>query len=663
MNAHSRSRWLPRFLAATAGLLLAQTLSAAADTATVSLDNGTIAATWPLEKKRPAAGQVRDTATGQTLAVGPEQFWLRFGAGETVGLGTLAQEGSCRTEPLATEPKASRAALHLPGQRVTLRLSDEARHCLVTWQAELREGSRYLRLRVEVTNTGTGDLPLTGIGWGDLALAGATVVGSFNGSPVVAGQIFAGIEHPLAENRVDAGRVRCVLPQLNPLRPGETAAIGVVVGFTDAGQLRRGFLTYLERERARPYRQFLHYNTWYSLGFLNPFSETDLLGAMQTFDRELIQKRGAKFDAYVLDDGWDDPKTLWQFHSKFPQGLKNVSATAAATKTGIGLWLSPWGGYGKPKLERLKYGEKEGFEVRDGSFAMAGPRYYERFRARCVSAMRDDNVVYFKFDGIGSNDETGRIDAGAGRDFDAMLRLVAELRAINPDVYINQTTGTWPSPFWLLQVDSIWRDGNDHHYAGFGTERQRWLTYRDWQTYRNVVVRGPLFPLNSLMSHGVVFAHRGTWLKSATPEDFAAEVRTYFGSGTQLQELYLSPQLLSPRHWDDLAAAARWARANAEILRDTHWVGGDPSQLAVYGWAAWSPQKGILTLRNPDSRPATIAVDVEKFFELPAGAARVYAVTSPFADAPAPVNELRAGTTTSVTLPPYGVLVLEATPR
>jgi len=326
------------------------------------------------------------------------------------------------------------------------------------------------------------------------------------------------------------------------------------------------------------------------------------------------------------------------------------------------MWLSPWGGYQGPKQERLRYGAAEGFEIRDGSFSLAGPKYYARFRELCENVVRRDGVVYFKFDGIGAK-QTGQIDPAAGRDFEAMLRLIAELRVLEPGIFINQTTGTWPSPFWLRQVDSIWRGGEDHAFAGVGTYRQRWITYRDAEVYRRIVRPGPLFPLNSLMVHGIIYGALADHLQTDPGDDFAREVRTYFGSGTQLQELYLSPQLLSPKNWDDLAASARWSRANADTLRDTHWIGGDPGQLEVYGWAAWSEKKGLITLRNPSDRPATFRCDVEQIFELPAGAPRTYAVTSPYADAPAPRAVLEAGQAATLTLPPYSVLVLEAEPQ
>jgi hypothetical protein len=93
-----------------------------------------------------------------------------------------------------------------------------------------------------------------------------------------------------------------------------------------------------------------------------------------------------------------------------------------------------------------------------------------------------------------------------------------------------------------------------------------------------VVRVGPLFPLNSLMHHGIIYARKAQGLNTDPGNDFADEVRSYFASGTGLQEMHVSPDLLSEQNWDDLAAAAKWARTNAAVLRDSHWIGGDPAR-------------------------------------------------------------------------------------
>ena len=58
-------------------------------------------------------------------------------------------------------------------------------------------------------------------------------------------------------------------------------------------------------------------------------------------------------------------------------------------------------------------------------------------------------------------------------------------------MYINLTTGSWPSPFWLRYADSLWRQGGDMGFAGKGNRQQQWLTYRDQEIFRNIVRQRP----------------------------------------------------------------------------------------------------------------------------------------------------------------------------
>jgi hypothetical protein len=169
--------------------------------------------------------------------------------------------------------------------------------------------------------------------------------------------------------------------------------------------------------------------------------------------------------------------------------------------------------------------------------------------------------------------------------------------------------------------------------------------------------------LNSLMLHGLIYARQAEHLGSDPEDDFKNEVHSYFGSGTQLQELYISHALLSKRNWDTLAEAANWSRHNTEVLRDTHWVGGDPDKLEVYGWAAWSPAKAILTLRNPSDKRQSISIDVGEALELPPEAPRRFLASSPWKqDSAATSAPLTAGQKHGFTLEPFEVLTLEALP-
>jgi hypothetical protein len=460
------------------------------------------------------------------------------------------------------------------------------------------------------------------------------------------------------------GTLRCQLQRNAILRRGETLTQSFVLGVAPPGQMRRAFLYYLERERAHPYRPFLHYNSWYDIAWA-PFAlnETNCLEAIRLFGDRFIKPHGVVMDAMVFDDGWDNPKTLWQFHGGFPNGFTPLADLCRQYDTRLGVWLSPFGGYGEPKSQRLKSGSAQGFETNATGFSLAGPKYYAAFRDSCVNMIRRFGVNHFKFDGIA----TGMYASGGAEyilDTEAMRRLMLELRREDSNLYINLTTGSWPSPFWLRYADSVWRQGGDMGHAGKGSKQQQWLTYRDQETYRNVVRKGPLYPLNSLMTQGVAYSRHGmAGEPTFTSAGFKDDVRAFFGSGTGLQELYLQPGRLTEDDWQVLAESAKWSRSNSDVLVDTHWIGGDPSKLEVYGYASWSPRKGIVMLRNPDDQPHEFALDIGAAFELPPGAPTRYSLKSPWAeDSGKSALTAEAAKPLRVPLDPFEIVVVDAVP-
>ena len=243
------------------------------------------------------------------------------------------------------------------------------------------------------------------------------------------------------------------MPFCGPAKPSRKLRDSVCV---PRGQLRRGFLAYIERERAHPYRPFLHYNSWYDIAWdSRKYDEKESLAVIDYFGRELVKKRGVKMDSYLFDDGWDDNQTLWKFHKGFPNGFTPLKAEAEKYHSGIGVWVSPFGGYNAPKIARLAYGSQFGFETNSSGFSLAGPRHYQRFHEIVLEMTRKYGVNQFKFDGLAAGSKAAA--NGMTRDGDAMLRLYRRPPAARPDIYISQTVGTWPSPFWLLNVDSTWR--------------------------------------------------------------------------------------------------------------------------------------------------------------------------------------------------------------
>jgi hypothetical protein len=623
-----------------------------------SISNFVLSMSWKITGGRIAGLEFKDQLAHRTLAAPAIPFSLILGDGSVIPASAMRMVDAPKVVDLDGHPDAARLAERIPGKSAAVEFEDERGKLHVTWQVILRNGSNYVRQKFVLTAT-SADVAVREVTLVDWKLPDAHVIGTVKGSPIVAGTLFTGFEDPLASCAVAAQRARCWIERELPLKSGQTVTYSSVIGVTAEGQLRRGFVHYLERERAHPYRTFLHYNSWYDLGYFNKYDEAGALQVINAFGTELTQKRGVPINSFLFDDGWDDPATLWQFHQGFPNGFTKLRETAATYGTAPGVWMSPWGGYGKPKQQRVAAGRNAGYEIVDNGFALSGPKYYAAFRDTCVKFVRDYGVNQFKFDGTGNAD---RVVPGSQfeSDFAAAIHLIGELRALKPDLFINLTTGTYPSPFWLRYADSIWRGGEDHDFLGVGPRREQWITYRDADTYEHVVLAGPLFPLNSLMLHGIIYARHAKDLATDPQGDFKKEVRDYFGNGTQLQEMYVTPSLLSTSDWDNLAEAAKWSRDNATVLVDTHWIGGDPAQLEAYGWASWTPRKAILVLRNPADKPQTISIDIAQAFELPANSARSYSLHSPWnEDAKQASVRVAAGHPHTFSLQPFEVLVIE----
>ena len=628
----------------------------------LTLSNESISAAWSVRDGVLRWQSLTNRFTRASLALDGSPFELVPREGPVLRSSDLKIIAGPSIEEIITSANSPRAADHIPGRQIRLELEDASAKFRVTWKAILRDDTNYVRQEITI-HAEQQPFPLTQVNLVDAILPGAAVSGHAKGSPVTAGIWFLGFEHPLSECRVHGDRASCWLSRELPLHAGQSVTFSSVFGVAHPTQLRRDFLKYVELERAHPYRTFLHYNSWYDLGYFDRYNEQGALEVVQSFGEQLTKQRGVKLDSFLFDDGWDDPTTLWKFNPGFPDGLTKVAQMAVKYGAAPGIWLSPWGGYDKRKQQRLASARAQGFETNEGGFALSGPKYYHYFRDTCLDLIEKYGINQFKFDGTGNANE---VIAGSefDSDFDAAIHLIGELRAKKPDLYVNLTTGTYPSPFWLLYADSIWRGGEDHSFAGVGTNRQRWITYRDSQIYRWVVEEGPLFPLNSLMLHGLIFARHAQRLASDPGHDFPDEVHSYFGEGTQLQEMYITPSLLSPQDWDVLAEAAKWSRENAKTLEDSHWIGGDPALLEVYGWASWSPDKAIVTLRNPADQPQDFNASLSSILELPGGGAPPYVARSPWKnDGAKPTLSIHALEPHTFHLQPFQVLTLEIVPE
>lgn len=642
------------------GLLLASTAAAqdagmarcAADGSIATLSNAALAVSFDIADGHIRPASLKNRLNGVDSQLHGELFELKLRNGAILRASDFHIEAPVHCAVVPGSPKSARESARNAMQAIEGTLAQNGGGLTIVWRASMSANGAYLRESFLLTTAR--NIDIAGVSLISLHLPGALIAGTADGTPIVSGDAFFAFEHPMARALVINREATSTLKRELPLQAGIPITYSAVIGVAAPGQLRRSFAAYLEAERAHPFRTFLHYNSWYDIGYFSRYTEADALGAIERVGKELVVDRHVIVDSFLFDDGWDDPQRLWEFNDGFPQGFSRIRAAAEKFGAEPGVWLSPWGGYGPARQARLAAAKAAGYEVDTQGLALSGPKYYARFHAAAVGLLQTYGINQFKLDGTGSPD---KVTPGSAfdSDFAAAMALIQDLRVVRPNLFINLTTGTWPSPFWLMTVDSIWRGGEDHEFAGWGTDRQRWITYRDSDTYGGIVRQSPFYPLNALMLHGIIFARHARGLNSDPNGDLPDEVWSYFASGTGLQELYVSPDLLSAQDWDLIARAARWARMRGPVLKDSHWQGGDPARDQVYGWAAWSPERSVIALRNPSSRPQSYALDLGAALELPAGASHRFSATGVYGRAPPEV--LDANQVLHLRLAPHSIFV------
>lgn len=464
---------------------------------------------------------------------------------------------------------------------------------------------------------------------------------------------------------------------------GQTWSVSAVVGLIAPGQARRSVLAYSERERAVPWRPYPVYISWYELNIdRNNATAPDYKGNMTVGQCTDVVKhwKTSFYDAYkaapkafVWDDGWDEYGT-WTFNRNFPNGFREPADEAGEMGTGIGAWLGPVGGYGTSGNYRRAYWNDK------GGMQLSNVHYYRFFVDACLKMIADYDFRFFKFDGISAQFSATGPDTGATgeENAEAIISIERELRQKKADIFLNTTVGTWASPFWFQFTDAVWRQENDYGEIGDqGTDRERWITYRDRLVYQNFVQNSPLCPINTLMTHGFILTRHGNVSKAMDYAGIVRELRCAFACGSGMVELYndydLMDAIADPAGrkgalWKDLAECIAWQERNADVLPDVHWVGGNPwdgMKANVYGWAAWNGKRATLALRNPAATPQHFTLTLREALDIPAYVSTTVTLNDAFTQSQ--LDGLATGTPTDIdapltlTLPASSVFVFDGT--
>ena len=569
-----------------------------------------------------------------------ELFKVLLGDGSTVAASGMKLE-DVKIVTLGEDPSAATASLRYAGKALEARFTYG--DLSITWRAVLRDGSHYLRTEMDIK--AARDLSMKGIVAMNYLVAknsaytAPEVVGNTRGAILASNHIFAGLETPMGLNSCkdegNATHIEGLWRRNTTLKAGKTWNISSVVGLVAPNQLRRSFLAYSERERAVAWRPYPVYISWYELNidrnnapapsYKGNMTVEQCADVVSHWKTHFYDKYQMAPKAFVWDDGWDQYGT-WTFNPNFPNGFDEPANEAKQMGTGIGAWLGPVGGYGQSGEYRRAYWRSK------GGMQLSNEDYYNFFIRCCTNMIDRYDFRFFKFDGISAQASAIGPDEGTRgeENAEAIISIERAVRQKRPDIFLNTTVGTWASPFWFHFTDAVWRQEGDYGEAGDqGTDRERWITYRDRLVYQNFIQRSPVCPINTLMTHGFILSRWGAVSKNMDYDGIVREMRCAFACGSGMVELYNDYKLMDEIKdnqgnagalWKDLAECIKWQQEQADVLPDAHWVGGNPwdgKKANVYGWAAWNGKKSVLTLRNPSASAQTFTTTLREALEIP----------------------------------------------
>lgn len=569
-----------------------------------------------------------------------ELFKVLLGDGSTVAASGMKLE-DVKIVTLGEDPSAATASLRYAGKALEARFTYG--DLSITWRAVLRDGSHYLRTEMDIKaardQSMKGIVAMNYLVAKNSAYTAPEVVGNTRGAILASNHIFAGLETPMGLNSCkdegNATHIEGLWRRNTTLKAGKTWNISSVVGLVAPNQLRRSFLAYSERERAVAWRPYPVYISWYELNidrnnapapsYKGNMTVEQCADVVSHWKTHFYDKYQMAPKAFVWDDGWDQYGT-WTFNPNFPNGFDEPANEAKKMGTGIGAWLGPVGGYGQSGEYRRAYWRSK------GGMQLSNEDYYNFFIRCCTNMIDRYDFRFFKFDGISAQASAIGPDEGTRgeENAEAIISIERAVRQKRPDIFLNTTVGTWASPFWFHFTDAVWRQEGDYGEAGDqGTDRERWITYRDRLVYQNFIQRSPVCPINTLMTHGFILSRWGAVSKNMDYDGIVREMRCAFACGSGMVELYNDYKLMDEIKdnqgnagalWKDLAECIKWQQEQADVLPDAHWVGGNPwdgKKANVYGWAAWNGKKSVLTLRNPSASAQSFTTTLREALEIP----------------------------------------------
>lgn len=490
--------------------------------------------------------------------------------------------------------------------------------------------------------------------------------------PVFLEGFFAGIEYPVAQCRVENGRLRL------SHRPGVRIHPGVwyetrkaVYGITPVGSEWNGFKRYIEANRPLPKgsHHFL-YNPYWSTPTVP--SQQHIAEIMHTIRDKMFKPSGVNFDSYGLTVFTTDPKSIWKVDKKrFPRGFTDLQAACSEVGSHLDIFLSPSSMY-PPALDP-NWATAQGYETFDHgpikALCLAGKRYQSDTKQAIVDMVvrYGANHVFvdgYLFDCPATNHghEPGILSREAVAD--GLIDIFAALRKAAPGVWLAPTCFGWnASPWWSFYVHSvIGAYGDDAPYGRVPSPvyRESYTTARDYFNLQGAYWLTA--PIAATESFGIIHQSDYPLLNDAVTDILR---------GNMEQHCAINPAYMNDLRWKHLAAVMKWARQNAQILQTTEpllprsWQEGKCPQVSndaemprePYGYAHWGNDQSLVMLRNPWIEPQSYKLKLAIETSQP-GKRKTFSAVSIYPEPRIYGSNLKPGDTLDVQLAPYETVVL-----
>ncbi|QWT17581.1 discoidin domain-containing protein [Collinsella sp. zg1085] len=536
------------------------------------------------------------------------------------------------------------------------------------------------------------------------------------GQPIYANGMFFGSEFPAADSDIkgNAMQMRYYSGKTIAKMAEDKQDVGAdgrtfytwknVVGAAqgiDTSVVQTDFFSYIN-DIATPSKFRMQYNSWYDN--MMDIDDASVARSFLGTEKGLAENGVKPLDSYVVDDGWNNyynelnnvapsssagtthNKTgFWEFNAKFPNELYTSTSLAHKLQSSFGMWVGPQGGYNYFSGFADFLASKGTAHVTNAQWKAidTGSRtYIKNFEKRFIDYQKRFDIDYWKWDGFAlrpSTEPNNNHMVGGDNNmyftsdmWEAWTDLMENFRsaraAEGKDLWINATCYINPSPWMLQWVNSIWvqDSGDTGQAANAGAARhQQKIYYRD-HVYYNLYKRNQIqFPLKNIYNHDPIYGVSDN--SQATTDVFREFLMDNAMRGTAFWELYFSPSIMDEEKFMVTADVLAWAEQNFDVLQHAKLFAADNAFAGnitdavngVYGFSAWTANKGIVSFVNPTATEQTYQFSLSDAMGVPRSvrnlaATQVFPYTTDAAG-----QAVSYGDTISVTLPAHSSKIFQ----